>query len=187
MILIVAYTLNDLLVSNVEKEGGNAFSCSGIILMTLFGLTTAGNIVWLVFQFIKFGGDGCGTNVAFLTIGTIIAAFSYIIVFFRTRKDASVLTSSIVWSYQLYLSWSAMSSAPDVKCNPYTNSAGNTTAEIILGLFFTFFSLLVVGGSTTRGDDNTVTGEMGSHMMEKEENTQPYTKVDLEGTGDKKQ
>lgn len=49
LILVVAYTLNDVLVRNVENEGGNAFSCSGIIMITIFVLTTAGDITWLVF------------------------------------------------------------------------------------------------------------------------------------------
>lgn len=99
LILLVAYELNDLLVNNVNKENGNICSCSGIILLSLFVLTTAGNITWLVFQFIEFTGKGCGANLTFLIISTIIAALSYAVVLIRTRKDASVLTSSIVWSY----------------------------------------------------------------------------------------
>lgn len=168
---MLAFTLNETLVSNVEREGGNAFSCSGIILIIMFVLTTGGNITWIVFQYIEFGSEGCGANIAFLIISTIMGAFMYIIVLFRTRKDASVLTSSIVWSYQLYLQWSAMSSSPNMECNPYTSSAGNTTAEIIIGLMFTFLCLLIIGGSTTKGDDNTLTGDMSSHMMEKEDDT----------------
>lgn len=69
-------------------------------------------------------------------------------------------------------------------CNPYTKSPGNTTAELILGLFFTFLSLLIVGGSTTKDNDETITGGMSAHMMEKEDEVQ-YQKVDLQGTGSK--
>ena len=186
LILVLAYSLNDLLVSNVENEGGSAFSCSGIILIVIFVLTTGGNITWLVFQYIEFGNEGCGANLTFLIISTILGVFMYGIVLVRTRKDASMLTSSIVWSYQLFLQWSAMASSPDTQCNPYTNSAGNTTAEIILGLFFTFLALLIIGGSTTKSDDATLTGDMASHMMEKEEpQGGQYSKVDLESTGTK--
>ena len=70
-----------------------------------------------------------------------------------------------------------MSSAPDAECNPYTDSAGNTTLEICIGLFFTFLCLLIIGGSTTKGDDPTLTGDMASHMMEKEEDTQAYKQI----------
>ena len=182
LILVVAYTLNDLLVSNVERDGGSAFSCSGIVLIVIFVLTTGGNITWLVFSYIEFGGEGCGANVTFLIITTILGFLMYVIVIFRTRTDASMLTSSIVWSYHLYLQWSAMSSSPDPTCNPFISSPGNTTAEIILGLFFTFMSLLIVGGSTTKNDDSTITGTAAAHMMEKEDEV-GYQKVDLEGTG----
>ncbi len=119
----------------------------------------------------------------FLIISSVLGFCMYGIVLLRTRKDASMLTSAIVWSYQLYLQWSAMSSSPDGQCNPYVSSSGNTTAEIILGLFFTFLSLLVVGGSTTKGDD-TVTDTMSAHMMEKEEEV-AYQKVDVEAGGKK--
>ena len=193
MILVLSYGLNDLLVSNVEKEGGSVCTTSGIILIVIFVLTTCGNIVWLVFQYKEFGKEGCGANLTFLIISTVIAVFTYVIVIFRTRPDASMLTSSIIWSYHLYLQWSAMSSNPSTECNKFQNSAGNTTGEICVGLFFTFLALVVIGGSTTKETDSTVTGAVSAHMMEKEEDVQPknqnYSKVgqptDLEGTGKK--
>jgi len=75
-----------------------------------------------------------------------------------------------------------MSSSPDEYCNPYITSAGNTTSEIIIGLSFTFLALLVIGGSTTKGDDNTLTGDLSSHMMEKEEDSNiQYAKVQPNG------
>ena len=49
LILVLAYTLNETLVGNVDRDGGNAFSCSGIILITIFVLSFAGNITWIVF------------------------------------------------------------------------------------------------------------------------------------------
>lgn len=169
LILVLAYTLNEVLVRNVELEGGSAFSCSGIVLIIIFVLSLGGNITWIIFQYIEFSGPGCGTNLAFLIISTVLGILMYGVVLVRTRKDASMLTSSIVWSYQLFLQWSAMSSSPDPTCNPYIDSAGNTTMEIIVGLCFTFLALLIIGGKTTTSDDSTLTGDMASHMMEKEE------------------
>ena len=49
LILVVAYNLNDVLISNVEKEGGSACTCSGIILIIIFLSVTAGNITWLIY------------------------------------------------------------------------------------------------------------------------------------------
>jgi len=171
LILVVAYKLNDTLVTNVDKEGGSAFSCSGIILIVIFITVTAGNITLLVFEYKEFGNSGCGANITWLIISSVLGVLMYGVVFLRTRKDASMLTSAIVWCYQLYLQWSAMASSPDTSCNPYYNSATNTTLMIMFGLFFTFMSLLALGASTTKGGDGTVTSDMSAHVMEKEEDS----------------
>jgi len=149
--LVVAYTLNSLLVNNVNEDGGNVFSCSGIILMALFGILTIGNITWIVYQFIIFGG--CGSNITLMVITTILGVAMYGIVLLRTRNDASLLTSALVLTYNLYLQWSALSSKDDETCNPYLSSGGNTTVEIVVGLFFTFVSLLVISSVTTKEDE----------------------------------
>ena len=85
-------------------EGGNAFtSCSGIILLALFIILSLGNIVWIVVQFMIFGGSGCTGNNIQMSLTLVLGIFMHTIVIFRTRKDASVLTSALVLSYNLYL------------------------------------------------------------------------------------
>merc|ERR1712048_1411026 len=106
LMLVVAYTLNSQLVDNVTRDGGNALSCSGIILMGLFGILTIGNLVWIIYQYKLFGGEGCGGNITLMTITVILGIVMYGIVLIRTRKDASVLTSALILSYCLYLQWS---------------------------------------------------------------------------------
>ena len=104
LMLVVAYTLNGQLVQNAMDEGGNAFtSCSGIILLALFIILSIGNIVWIVVQFMIFGGSGCAGNNIQMSLTLILGIFMHTIVIFRTRKDASVLTSALVLSYNLYL------------------------------------------------------------------------------------
>ena len=131
-------------------DGGHAFTCSGIILLTFFGALTIGNLVWIIYQFKLFGGEGCGGNITQMIITCLLGIVMYGIVLLRTRKDASILTSALVLCYCLYLQWSALSSKDDEQCNPYLKSGVNTTMEIMLGLFFTFVSLLVISASTTK-------------------------------------
>ena len=164
--LVVAYTLNSQLVRNVANEGGSAFSCSGIILLGLFGVLSIGNLVWIIEQFRLFGGKGCGANTTMMIITCLLGLVMYGIVLIRTRRDASVLTSAIVLSYCLYLQWSAMSSKNDPECNPYMHSGGNTTAEIILGLFFTFVSLLVISASTAKDGEENLTTQLATGVRE---------------------
>ena len=103
LVLIMAYVLNAKLVSNAIAEGGNIGSCSGIILIITFIVFLGGDITWIVFQYMRFGGDGCGRNVTIITLTTVVGLFTLVIVLFRPRPDASVLTSSIVMAYFLYL------------------------------------------------------------------------------------
>lgn len=100
--LIVAYAINKTLVHNVNNYGeSSATSCPGIILIGTFLLFTGVNVFLIVFQFMKFGG--CSSNIWIMVTTCVIAVFMYGIVFVRTRPDASILTSSLVLSYFLYL------------------------------------------------------------------------------------
>ena len=49
LMLVVAYSINELLVGNYEHENSNGLGCSGIIIIVLTGLITLGNLVWLIF------------------------------------------------------------------------------------------------------------------------------------------
>lgn len=112
LMLIVAYVVNDVLISNVNREGAESMTCSGIILIVSTLLLTTGNITWIVLQFIWFTGKDCSFNTCQMTFTCIAGVAMYVIVLFRTRNDASIFTSSIVLCYNLYLQWSALSSNP---------------------------------------------------------------------------
>lgn len=147
LMLIVAYKINEGLVGNYEKENpANGVGCSGIIIIAFTLLSTAGNITWTVYQYIWY--KGCPYNVAMITVTLVVSVAFYVIVLFRTREDASLLTSSIVVSYILYLQWSALASNPDEECNPFAESDVNTTLQIVIGLAFTLMSLGVISSST---------------------------------------
>jgi len=167
LMLVVAYKINESLVSNYEAENTNGVGCSGIIIIVLTVLITVGNITWAVFQYIWF--NGCAYNDVIITITLIASIAFYIVVFFRTREDASILTSSIVVAYILYLQWSALASNPNTECNPFDSSAVNTTMQIIVGLFFTFFSLIIISGSTKKSDESNLTTKMNQPLMEDDE------------------
>ena len=81
LMLIVAYVVNQVLVDNVKDN--RACSTGGIILLSLFGIFTVGNIVWIVYQFILF--SGCGGNITIMIFTTILAAVIYLIPLLRLR------------------------------------------------------------------------------------------------------
>ncbi|TNV87241.1 hypothetical protein FGO68_gene8497 [Halteria grandinella] len=180
LMLVVAYKVNELLVGNYESESSDGLGCSGIIVIILTVLLTAGNITWLIFQYIWF--SGCTTNNFIITITVVASIASYAIVFFRTREDASILTSSIVVSYLCYLQWSALSSRPNDECNPFENSNANTVLQIVIGTFITVVSLMTISTTTRKSDKENLTTRINAHMMEDEEDDheriEPVTKSD---------
>ena len=101
-----------------------------------------------------------------MVITLIFGIFFYVIVVFRTRPDASLLTSSIVFLYNLYLQWSAMASNPDSNCNPFIVSSTFTATYISLGLFFTMLALIIIAASTKNEDKQTVATAVNDHLME---------------------
>ena len=88
------------------------------------------------------------------------------LVLLRTRDDASLLTSSIVLTYCLYLQWSALRSDTDIKCNPFYKSTSNTICLIICGLFFTFASLLVISSTKKKEEEHNVAVAVNSALLE---------------------
>ena len=151
---MVAYKINETLVKNIERED-NGIGCSGVVIVTLTLVITIGNITWAVFQYIWF--HDCGYNNVLITVTCVASLVFYGIVFFRTREDASVFTSTIVVLYILYLQWSALASNPNEQCNQFKESETNTIMQLMSGLIFTFISLFIISASTKKNDEKNIT------------------------------
>lgn len=160
LMLVVGYKINDTLVRNYEADTTH---CSGIILILVTLSITGLNIWWIIAQYESFK---CSNNITIMTVTLIGIVLMYALVFFRTRKDSSILTSSIASMYCLYLQWTAMSSDNDAACNLNLESESNTWMQIIFGLTFTLVSLVVISSTTKSEDDKS---EIGDHLMEKKE------------------
>lgn len=162
LMLVTAYKINECLIRNYEQEAGGL---SGAVVVALTLLLTGGNITWIIFQYKWY--SGCGGNVALMTVTAAFVAGFYVIVLFRTREDASILTSSIVATYVLYLQWSALASNA-AECNPFLHSSVNTTMQIVAGLGFTLLSLLIIAGSTKKEEKATLSERVNGPLMEAE-------------------
>lgn len=141
--LIVAMVINSALVNR----------CGVAVLLILTVIITGGNITWTVFQFKNFLWDDCPENAVFMIINVCIGVLLYVIILFQTRQDASILTSSIVWGYSLYLQWTALSANTDPKCNPNLGKAGTTTAQLCTGIFFTFVALFMISSMSKKNEN----------------------------------
>ena len=145
LLIIVAYTANDKLVSAVE--GGNQAAAGFLVALTV--VINGGTLAFLAMQYVWF--HACGGFIAIVTYTLVFSLAFFFVVLFRTRQDASVFTSSIVSAYVSFLGWSAMASSPDQTCNPFATNSANLAAQIVLGGFFTFLSLFGVSAMSTSG------------------------------------
>lgn len=170
LMLIVAYVINGNLIKNVNVENGEAMSCSGIILISSTIILFVGNVTWITLQYYYF--NNCAFPIYQMSFTVVAGVAMYVLVLMRTRADASIFTSSLVLTYNLYLQWSGLSSNPDPYCNPFTESAGNTTFLMIMGLIFTFVSLLVISAHTYKEEEEekreVVATSINAPLMEKE-------------------
>lgn len=177
LILIVAYKINERLVHNYEND---ETCCSQAILLGFTLIITVGNITWIVLQFQEFHGG----NIPIMCVTAVGVVAMHALVLKTTRPDASILTSAIAASYVLYLQWSALSSDADAAANDNLEKASNTTAQILLGLFFTMISLVTVSSSTKSADETNVTATAADHLVEKEEDLEDRAEVGKPLTGD---
>lgn len=172
-ILVLAYVINNALVSRASRPGG---SWAKILLVAAFLVLTISNLAWIVIMFVEFGHKGCGGNIAIMC-GTLVSGIAmYGLVLVRSRSDASMFTSSLVLTYCLFLQWSAFTSDIKTECNPLSplsdsgrNFYANTVMMTVLGLFFVFSSLLTVAAITKKeGDDKQMATELNSAMLSAE-------------------
>lgn len=93
--------------------------------------------------------NGCGGNTAIITmtlLGIIAATMVQL-----SGLDGSLLTSSVISLYVVYLGYSAVSKNPHGMCNPQLARA-NDPWDIVMGLFLTALSLAWTGWSWTAED-----------------------------------
>ena len=105
--IIFAYRYNDLLVKNYEKDESD---CSSIILLgnlSFFLLIDIGFIIYYTQNFLY-------KNLPFEFITFISIILVYLFTVIKIREDSSLLTTSFVVLYILYLQWSVITDMSEI-------------------------------------------------------------------------
>lgn len=99
--------------------------------------------------------NGCGSNIAIITMTLlgIIAVSALQLV----GTEGSLLTSSVISSYAVYLAYSAVSKNPNSLCNPQLFEPSNTY-DMSMGLILAALSLAWTGWSYTANDRMSADG-----------------------------
>lgn len=108
------------------------------------------SIILLVYMFLEF--TGCQSNAAFMSV-TIILVIS-IHVAQLTGEEGSLLASSIVSAWAIFLCYTAVSKNPNGDCNPRVGE--NEPLSVAFGLIMTILSLGWAGYSYTAEDKLTL-------------------------------
>ena len=89
----------------------SVFACT----VTLYAISATAIVCFYVF----FGASRrCKTNKMFVSINLVLCAVAAIISIHPKVQDGGLLQSSVVTTYSVYLTWSALSYNPNERCNP---------------------------------------------------------------------
>merc|ERR1712166_1184526 len=140
---------------NEDSEVTNPKWLAGLVAAFSFNLllTLTGIILLYVFY------GGCAISSFFITLTAISVIGFTCLQLTMPDSDSSLLTSSVVALYSVYLCWSAVNSNPNILCNPA--AAGSDDPEMIaLSMFIAAFSL---GWTCYSATASAVTVSEGPH------------------------
>lgn len=165
IIIDFAYDLHDFLVSRsaaydakLDAEGfeanlcGNPWNVAYIACCVVFLALTGVGIGLMYGEF-----PSCGRNTFFIT-ETILVGILYTGASASAALNKGLLTPTIMWAHSAYLAWGAISSDPDVECNPTVNmtDGGSVSLGILIAaaaLCWTAFRAAGAGYDLFRKDD----------------------------------
>lgn len=146
ILIDIAYDWNEDWVDRADQEdrisygAGSSWLHAIVATCATFYLTAIVGIAWLYSTF-----AGCAENTWIITLTLLgILAFTAIQL---SGSEGSLLTSSIISVYTVYLAYSMVSKNPDATCNPHL--ASNDAWGITIGLSLTAISLAWTGWSWT--------------------------------------
>eukprot|EP00584_Thalassiosira_punctigera_P005700 CAMPEP_0172531642 /NCGR_PEP_ID=MMETSP1067-20121228/4962_1 /TAXON_ID=265564 ORGANISM="Thalassiosira punctigera, Strain Tpunct2005C2" /NCGR_SAMPLE_ID=MMETSP1067 /ASSEMBLY_ACC=CAM_ASM_000444 /LENGTH=501 /DNA_ID=CAMNT_0013316041 /DNA_START=107 /DNA_END=1612 /DNA_ORIENTATION=+ len=150
ILIDLAYNWNDSWVGKADAadrlewgSGAKWLRATIAVCVAFYALALAG--IGLLYHF--FGGCGGNTAIVTMTLLGVVAVTALQL----SGVDGSLLTSSVISLYVVYLGYSAVSKNPHGACNPHL-AGENDAWEIVMGLFLTALSLAWTGWSWTAED-----------------------------------
>jgi hypothetical protein len=156
MLIDLAYNWNDSWVGKADAAdrvewGSGARWLKATIGACLSFYVLAFMGIGMLYHYFK----GCGGNTAIITM-TLLGIVAVTAVQL-SGLEGSLLTSSVISLYVVYLGYSAVSKNPDGMCNPALGREGDPW-DIVAGLLLTALSLAWTGWSWTAEDRLSVDG-----------------------------
>eukprot|EP00804_Cyclotella_cryptica_P020733 CCRYP_003500-RA/>CCRYP_003500-RA protein AED:0.30 eAED:0.30 QI:458/1/1/1/0/0/2/152/485 len=163
ILIDLAYNWNDAWVSKADACDRLEWGSGAKWLRA----TIAACVSLYVFSFVGIGllyhfFGGCGENTAIISL-TLVGIIS-VTILQLSGTEGSLLTSSIISLYAVYLGYSSVSKNPHGVCNPQL-AKDNDSWDIFIGLLLTCISLAWTGWSWTAEDRFTAGGVKKTHSL----------------------
>lgn len=150
ILIDIAYNWNDTWVGKADAADRMEWGSGAIWLRATIGVAASFYVMACVGIGILYHYfSGCGGNVAIIT--TTLIGIVGVTAVQLSGFEGSLLTSSVISVYAVYLAYSAVSKNPNGVCNPQLASEKDAYG-IILGLVLTAVSLAWTGWSWTAED-----------------------------------
>eukprot|EP00128_Syssomonas_multiformis_P011508 Colp12_sorted_trinity150504_noHs@1963 len=165
LILLVdfAHTMTEKILNYIEYGDSKCLKTSCMIFLPTASLILwGGSFALTVILYLNFmpGNSECRINTFYITFNWLLALV-YTLLSFSPRVQeknprSGVLQASMVFAYNSYLLFSALSSQPNdanFSCNRLTNVEDTQKAVIIVGVIFTFIAVIYSALSTSHSED----------------------------------
>jgi len=116
------------------------------------------SVVGVVLLFVYYG-NSCALSETFISLSMIFVVIAAVLTLFRNQiigAEGAVLPSGVVSLYVIYLTWSAVQSNPDEKCE---NSSLEGTSSITVGICIMVLSLMWTTFRASQGTENLMRGD----------------------------
>jgi len=163
ILIDLAYSWNDSRLAKANdaesEERGSGQKWLTAILISC-GVLFASSIVGVILLFNFF--SGCKSNEAFIYVTLVMCIIITIVQL--CSEESSLLTSAVITSYAVYLTYAAVSKNPDGECNPQLGE--DSILDIAFGITLTILSLGWMGWSYTADDRlSTTSGNQAPNTL----------------------
>lgn len=133
---------NDLWTQDDRRTGEEGY-------WTFLALFSAG-ILWVIalttciLSYFWFVGEGCGLNIALITTTLVSGILYSLLSVTGWFESGSLLCSSVVNAYAVYMCWSALASEP-TQCNSWNGDFRSTLTQILTSVAVSSLALVTIG------------------------------------------
>ncbi|XP_071804107.1 probable serine incorporator isoform X2 [Asterias amurensis] len=123
LIIDFAHSWNESWVGRMEEGESKGWYYALLMATVLnFIITISGFVLFYVFYIGRGTDDGCSSHKFIISFNMLLCiGFSIVSILPKVQEalpQSGLLQSSVISAYTMYLTWSALSSNPNMKCNP---------------------------------------------------------------------